>query len=55
MVFYVGGVTHMEIAALRHLSRSPKFPYRILIVTTKVLNGKYMLASIEGQDQDDSR
>jgi vacuolar protein sorting-associated protein 33A len=46
MVLYVGGVTHMEIAALRYLSRRPTFPYHIICVTTKVVNGSTLLRSL---------
>ena len=45
IVFYVGGVTHMEIAALRFLSKRPSFPYHIICVTTKVVNGSTLLRS----------
>lgn len=46
MVMYVGGVTHMEIAALRFLSKRPSFPYHIICVTTKVINGGTLLRSL---------
>jgi hypothetical protein len=43
LMVYVGGVTYMEIAALRFLSRRASFPYHIVIVTTKVVNGSALL------------
>jgi hypothetical protein len=46
IVFYLGGVTYMEIAALRFLSKRPIFPYHIVIVTTKVINGTTLLQSL---------
>ncbi|CAB9500213.1 protein sorting-associated protein 33A [Seminavis robusta] len=46
MIMFVGGVTHMEIAALRYLSNRPKFPYHIICVTTKVINGSTLLRSL---------
>lgn len=46
IVFFVGGVTHMEIAALRFLSKRSSFPYHIICVTTKVINGGTMLRSL---------
>ena len=46
IVMYVGGVTHMEIAALRFLSKRPTFPYHIICVTTKVINGSTLLRSL---------
>jgi hypothetical protein len=47
LVFYVGGVSLMEIASLRLLSKLPSFPFRIVIGTTKIVNGKSLLASLE--------
>jgi hypothetical protein len=46
VVMFVGGVTHMEIAALRFLSKRPTFPYHIICITTKVINGSTMLRSL---------
>ena len=46
MVFFVGGITYMEIAALRFLSRAEAFPYRILIGTTKITSGSQLLQSL---------
>jgi vacuolar protein sorting-associated protein 33A len=46
IVFYLGGVTFMEIAALRFLSKRSTFPYHIVCVTTKVINGSSLLQSL---------
>jgi vacuolar protein sorting-associated protein 33A len=46
IMVYVGGVTYMEIAALRFLSKRASFPYHIVIVTTKVVNGTTLLESL---------
>lgn len=46
LVVFVGGVTFMEIAALRFLSKRPTFPYHIICVTTKIFNGNTLLKSL---------
>ena len=46
LVYFVGGVTFMEIASLRFLSRRPSFPYSIVIGTTKIVNGGTFLQSL---------
>lgn len=46
LVFFIGGVTFMEIAALRFLSRQANFPYSIIICTTKLVNGNTFIKSI---------
>jgi vacuolar protein sorting-associated protein 33A len=46
IVFYLGGVTYMEIAALRFLSKRKTFPYHLIIITTKVLNGSNLLRTL---------
>jgi vacuolar protein sorting-associated protein 33A len=43
IVMYLGGITFMEIAALRFLSNRDSFPFHIIIVTTKILNGTKLL------------
>jgi hypothetical protein len=43
IVVYLGGITFMEIAALRFLSKRDSFPFHIIIVTTKILNGTKLL------------
>ena len=47
LVYYIGGVTYMEIAALRFLSLSPSFPYRIMILTTNIIDGSSFLESLQ--------
>ena len=44
--YYIGGVTHMEIAALRFLSDDPSFPFRIIVCTTKLTNGDALLREL---------
>lgn len=45
VVYFIGGVTYMEIAALRHISRQSDCPYDIIIATTKILNGDLLIKS----------
>lgn len=47
MIFIVGGVTLLEIAAFRYLSYEPNFPYRIVIASTKLINGGSFIQSME--------
>lgn len=47
IVVYLGGITFMEIAALRFLSKRESFPYHIIMVTTRVMNGTSLLKSLE--------
>ena len=47
MVFVVGGVSHLEIAALRSLSGDSSFPYKIIIGSTRVMNGASFLSSLQ--------
>jgi len=46
LVYFVGGVTYMEIAAMRFLSKRPSFPYSIVCCTTKIINGSTLLQSL---------
>jgi hypothetical protein len=46
MVYFVGGATYMEIAALRFLSKRPTFPYSIVTCTTEIVNGTTLLQSL---------
>lgn len=46
LVCFVGGVSFMEIAALRLLTKRPSFPYSIMILTTKVMGGRSILKSL---------
>jgi len=47
LVFVVGGISHLEIAALRYLSMDHSFPYKIIIGSTKVMNGASFLSSLQ--------
>ncbi|KAL7429091.1 hypothetical protein ACHAXH_004681 [Discostella pseudostelligera] len=46
LVYFVGGVTFMELAAMRYLSRRPSFPYNIVCCTTEIVNGGTLLKSL---------
>jgi hypothetical protein len=46
LLFVVGGLTFLEIAALRFLSNEPSFPFQILIATTAIVNGNTFLDSL---------
>lgn len=46
LVFLVGGLSFLEIAAFRFLSRDPSFPYTIICATTKLINGSKILKSL---------
>ncbi|KAL7493075.1 hypothetical protein ACHAWT_002195 [Skeletonema menzelii] len=46
LVYYVGGITYMEIAALRFLSKRASFPYSIICCTTEIVNGETLLRSL---------
>lgn len=46
VVFFVGGVTYAEIAALRFLGARDDFPYKIIIATTNICNGNTMIKSL---------
>lgn len=46
LVYFVGGVTFMEVSAMRFLSRRPKFPYNIVCCTTEIVNGGTLLKSL---------
>lgn len=43
IVVYLGGITYAEIASLRFLSKKDSFPFHIIVVTTKILNGSKLL------------
>jgi hypothetical protein len=49
MVCVVGGISFLEIAALRHLSRDPAFPFSIVVASTNIINGNSFLASLMHQ------
>ena len=46
VVYFVGGVTYMEIAALRLLSSLEGHDYNIVVATTKLINGNTLLSSL---------
>jgi hypothetical protein len=46
LVFFLGGITYMEVAALRLLSKSAEFPYEIIVMTTKLINGNTFIKSV---------
>ena len=49
LVYFVGGVTFMEIAALRWLARRKQSRYNIIIATTKMISGRtFMQSLVEG-------
>ncbi|EFJ51049.1 hypothetical protein VOLCADRAFT_103690 [Volvox carteri f. nagariensis] len=43
LVVFIGGVTFAEISALRFLSSRPEWPYKFLVLTTKIVNGRTLL------------
>lgn len=45
LVAFIGGVTYSEISALRFLSSLPEWPYRFVVLTTKIVNGRTLLQS----------
>lgn len=45
-VVVIGGLTFLEIAAFRFLSKDPNFPYRIIMGTTKLITGTSLLKSL---------
>ncbi len=46
LVFMVGGLSFIEIAALRFLSKDASFPYNIIMGTTNIINGNTLLESL---------
>jgi|AntAceMinimDraft_5_1070358.scaffolds.fasta_scaffold37476_1 hypothetical protein len=45
-VYYIGGVSWLEVQALRFLSNSADFPFQIIICTTKLINGNTLIKSL---------
>ena len=43
MIFILGGLTYLEIAAFRHLAKDPMFPYEIVLASTCLTNGTKFL------------
>lgn len=46
LVVVIGGISYLELSAIRFLSASPSFPYKIIVATTKVTNGSKLLQSL---------
>ena len=46
VVYYIGGITYAEIAALRFIASRPNFPYSLVIATTSIINGTTFLKSL---------
>lgn len=46
LVVFVGGLSFLELAALRHLSKSADFPYSIVMASTNMINGNTLIESI---------
>lgn len=46
LVYFVGGITYAEIAAIRFMSKRSSFPYQIVCCTTKIINGTTLLQSL---------
>merc|ERR1711862_628466 len=46
IVYFVGGVTYVELAAIRFLNQRVNFPFEILCCTTKIFNGTTLLQSL---------
>jgi len=47
LVYFIGGITFAEIAALRHLSERENHGRDYLIATTKLINGSTILKSVQ--------
>lgn len=47
LLFVVGGLSYIEIAAFRYLSNDATFPYRIMLATTKIVNGSTLISSLK--------
>ena len=46
LVVVVGGLSYLEIAAFRFLSRDPAFPFRIVMGATKFVSGSSFISSM---------
>ena len=46
LVYFVGGITYAEIAAIRFMSKKSTFPFNIVCCTTKIINGTSFLQSL---------
>ncbi|XP_037091633.1 vacuolar protein sorting-associated protein 33A-like [Pollicipes pollicipes] len=49
LVFFLGGVTFAEVAALRFLSGQEDAPTEYVVATTKMINGKALIACLSEQ------
>ena len=53
LVYYIGGITYAEIAAIRHLQNlNPQFKF--IIATTCIINGESALKQLLGPKADSS-
>jgi len=46
IVYFLGGITYAEIAAIRFIAKQPNFPFRLLIATTGIINGSSLIKSL---------
>lgn len=46
LVYFLGGITFMEIAALRYLSKSDSFPFSIVICATSITSGTKLISEV---------
>lgn len=46
LVVFVGGLSFIEVAALRFLSKSADFPFSIVMASTNMINGNALIESI---------
>ncbi len=46
LVFMLGGLTMLEIAAFRYLSKDPLFPYEIIMASTGVTNSSKFIKDL---------
>lgn len=46
LVYFVGGLTYAEIASIRFLSKKQSFPYKVIMCTTKIINGNTFLQAL---------
>lgn len=55
LVFFLGGVTYAEIAALRFLSQMEDGGTEYVIATTKLINGTSWIGSLMDQPRSEAR
>jgi hypothetical protein len=51
VVYFIGGVTFLEIAALRQLQKSEGCKYDIIVCTTKICSGKTLISSLREEPE----